>query len=115
MVSSGRRWALVHELSDEPEATPAELLWLVSSCDLVVVEGFKRGPIPKIEVFRNANGRPALYSVDPPIVGVVNNVHFERASVPVVDLNDAEAVVGLMRDVADPIDFVFCDLTRAHD
>ncbi|KQP77470.1 molybdopterin-guanine dinucleotide biosynthesis protein MobB [Methylobacterium sp. Leaf113] len=115
LVSSGRRWALFHELGDEPKATLAELLQLLSPCDLVVIEGFKRGAIPKIEVFRNANGRPALYPGDPLIVGAAGDVPFERAGVPVVDLDDAEAVAGLMRDLDEPIDFVFHDLARAHD
>jgi molybdopterin-guanine dinucleotide biosynthesis protein MobB len=50
LVSSGRRWAQVHELRDEPEATLGQLLRRISPCDLIVVEGYKREPIPKIEV-----------------------------------------------------------------
>ena len=42
------------------------MLQRISPCDLVVVEGFKREAIPKIEVYRVANGRPPLHPQDPP-------------------------------------------------
>ncbi len=110
LVSSRRRWAMVHELGDEPEATLAQLLERICPCDLVVVEGFKRESIPKVEVYRSAYGRPPLHPDDPLIVAVVSDVPFENAAVPVVDLNDAEAVAMLMRDAAKPIDRVLRDL-----
>ncbi|MHB2209066.1 molybdopterin-guanine dinucleotide biosynthesis protein B [Methylobacterium sp. CM6257] len=110
LVSSGRRWAIVHELGEEPEATLAQLLERISPCDLVIVEGFKREAIPKVEVYRIANGRPPLHPHDPLIVAVASDVPFENADVPVVDLNDAEAVAVLMRDIARPIEIVLRDL-----
>lgn len=110
LVSSGRRWAIVHELGDEPEATLAQLLGRISPCDLVVVEGFKREAIPKIEVYRGANGRPPLHTHDPLIVAVASDTPFAAADVPVVDLNDADAAAMLMRDSARPIDRVLRDL-----
>ncbi|MGH1575212.1 molybdopterin-guanine dinucleotide biosynthesis protein B [Methylobacterium sp. P31] len=110
LVSSGRRWAMVHELEDEPEATLAQLLERISPCDLVIVEGFKREAIPKVEVYRVANGRPPLHPDDPLIVAVASDVPFANAAVPVVDLNDAEAVAMLLRDTARPIDRVLRDL-----
>lgn len=110
LVSSGRRWAMIHELGDEPEATLAQLLERISPCDLVIVEGFKREAVPKVEVYRVANGRPPLHPDDPLIVAVASDVPFEDAAVPVVDLNDAEAVAMLMRDAAKPIDRVLLDL-----
>ncbi|MCJ2049437.1 molybdopterin-guanine dinucleotide biosynthesis protein B [Methylobacterium sp. J-070] len=100
LVSSGRRWAQVHELRDEQEATLAQLLRRISPCDLVVVEGYKREPIPKIEVHRADNGRPPLYPLDPTVVGIASDVAFPASGIPIVDLNDAEAVTGLMLDVA---------------
>lgn len=100
LVSSGRRWAQVHELRDEPEATLGQLLRRISPCDLIVVEGYKREPIPKIEVHRADNGRPPIHPVDPAIVGIASDVGFPASGIPVVDLNNAEAVTGLMLDVA---------------
>ncbi|WP_083920242.1 molybdopterin-guanine dinucleotide biosynthesis protein B [Methylobacterium mesophilicum] len=100
LVSSGRRWAQVHELRDEREATLSQLLRRISPCDLVVVEGYKREPIPKIEVHRADNGRPPIHPLDATVVGIASDVAFPASGIPVVDLNDAEAVTGLMLDVA---------------
>ena len=52
LVTSSRRWALVHELRGAPEPGFAELIERVSPCDLLLVEGFKHAPIPKLEVWR---------------------------------------------------------------
>lgn len=106
LVSSGRRWAQVHELRDEAEATLAQLLRRISPCDLIVVEGYKREPIPKLEVHRAENGRPPLHPLDPTIVGIASDVGFPASGIPVVDLNDPEAVTGLMLDVAVPFEDV---------
>ncbi|WP_173009360.1 molybdopterin-guanine dinucleotide biosynthesis protein B [Methylobacterium sp. P1-11] len=106
LVSSGRRWAQVHELGDEEEATLAQLLRRISPCDLIVVEGYKREPIPKIEVHRVDNGRPPIHPLDATIVGIASDVGFPASGLPVVDLNDTEAVTRLMLDVAVPFEDV---------
>ncbi|GEP12199.1 molybdopterin-guanine dinucleotide biosynthesis protein B [Methylobacterium gnaphalii] len=111
IVSSGRRWAQIHELGDQQELTLPQLLRKVSPCDLVIVEGFKREPIPKIEVHRTANGRSPLYPTDPLIVAIASDVPFEDARVPVVGLDDIEAVAKVMRDTARPLDEVLETLT----
>src|SRR5438105_9267943 len=64
LISSGQRWALMRELRGEPEATLTQLLAQLSPCDIVLVEGFKREPIPKIEVHRAGTGLPMLYPND---------------------------------------------------
>src|ERR1700742_4595637 len=61
LVASGRRWALVHELREEPEPGLADLLAKLSPVDLVIIEGFKRHMHPKLEVFREAVGKPPLH------------------------------------------------------
>ena len=55
------RWALMHELRGAPEPTLAELLARLGPCDLALVEGFKQGDFPKLEVWRAAVGKPALW------------------------------------------------------
>jgi molybdopterin-guanine dinucleotide biosynthesis adapter protein len=70
------------------------------------VEGYKREPIPKIEVHRAENGRPPLHPLDTTIVGIASDVAFPASGIPVVDLNDAAAVTGLMLDVAVPFEDV---------
>ena len=42
VVASSRRWALVHELRNEPELSLADLLAKLTPVDLVIIEGFKR-------------------------------------------------------------------------
>ncbi|MFI4948866.1 MAG: molybdopterin-guanine dinucleotide biosynthesis protein B, partial [Alphaproteobacteria bacterium] len=56
MVASARRWAIMHELRDAPEPTLDELVERMSPVDLLLVEGWKRHPHPKIEVHRPSLG-----------------------------------------------------------
>ena len=69
LVASSARIALMRELRGAPEPPLAELLGMLAPVDLVLIEGFKRDPIVKIEVFREANGKPLLYPQDPHIAG----------------------------------------------
>lgn len=73
MLSSSARYALMHELRSESEMTLPELVARMSPCDLLLVEGFKREPIPKFEVWRSAVGKPALYPDDPHVVGLATD------------------------------------------
>lgn len=74
LVASDLRWALMHENKTESPPVLDELLNKLSPCDLVLVEGWKRDPIPKLEVHRSANGKPWLYPDDPNILAVVSDV-----------------------------------------
>ncbi len=62
LLSSSVRWAHMHELRGEPEQTLQQLVDRISPCDLLLVEGFKREAIPKIEIFRRANAKQASAS-----------------------------------------------------
>jgi molybdopterin-guanine dinucleotide biosynthesis protein B len=92
IISSERRWAVLHELRGEGEWDLPALLSKASPVDLVLVEGFKREAFPKIEVYRKANGKPLLHPDDPYIVAVAADAPVTEAKVPVIDLNDIEAV-----------------------
>src|SRR6201997_3695186 len=91
LVSSGNRWALMHELRGEREPHLAELLRKLSRVDLVVIEGYKTEPHRKIEVFRAANDKPFLFPSDPDIVGIASDVAVET-SLPTAHLDDIAAV-----------------------
>ncbi len=91
LVSSGQRWALMHELRGAEEPSLQAHLARLSPCDLVLVEGFKREPIPKLEIHRQANAKPLLYSEDPHIIAIATDVPIE-ISLPRFDLNDIEAI-----------------------
>ncbi len=99
LVSSGRRWSLMHELRGEPELPLEMLLGKLSDCDLVLVEGFKHAPIPKIEVFRAEVGEPLLFPDDPDIVAIVTDAPLETP-LPCLDLNDPRQVADFVVDVA---------------
>ena len=95
LVSSNRRWALMHELHGAAEPRLPELLRKMSRVDLVVVEGFKSGPHRKIEVHRAGNGKPLLFPDDPAISGIATDAAIETA-LPVAHLDDIPAVAAMM-------------------
>ena len=103
-ISSAKRFAVLHELRDEPEWDLPALLGKLSRVDLVLVEGFKRDAFPKLEVHRADNGKPLLHPDDPHIVAIASDRPLPQAKVPVIDLNDIEAVVDLLLKRAVPLD-----------
>ncbi len=96
LVSSTRRWALMHELRGAAEPKIPELLAKMSRVDLVLIEGFKREPHRKIEVYRAANGKPPLFPDDPEIVGIASDTKLET-ELPAAHLDDIPAVAAMMQ------------------
>lgn len=113
IVSSARRWAQMHELGDAAEATLAQLLRRVSPCDLILVEGFKSAQHAKLEVFRQAVGKPALHLSDPHVIAIASDQPFPLARIPVVDLNDVAAIAELVEARAEPLAVVLTALGGA--
>ena len=103
IISSAKRWAILHELREQPEWDLAALVGKMSAVDLVLVEGFKRDAFPKLEIHRIANGKPLIHPEDPHIVAVASDSALPAAQVPVVDLNDIEAIADLLLKHAVPI------------
>jgi molybdopterin-guanine dinucleotide biosynthesis protein B len=108
LVSSANRFALMRELRGEPEWTLHALLEKLSPVDLVLVEGFKHEAHPKLEVFRASLGKPLLTPGDPHIVAIASDGPV-ASRVPVVPLDDTEAVADILLAKAVPLDAV---LTR---
>jgi molybdopterin-guanine dinucleotide biosynthesis adapter protein len=102
LVSSDSRFALMHELRGEPEWTLQALLEKLSPVDLVLVEGFKRETHPKLEVYRAEVGKPLLHPDDPNIVAIASDRPM-IAGVPVVLLDDVEAVADILVAKAMPM------------
>jgi molybdopterin-guanine dinucleotide biosynthesis adapter protein len=96
LVSSTRRWALMHELRGAGEPPLPELLAKMSPVDLVIIEGFKREPHRKIEVHRVANDKPLLFPEDPDIVGIITDAKVEN-TLPMAHLDDVEAAANLLQ------------------
>ncbi len=98
MLTSSARWALLHELNGEPELSIEELLQHMTPVDLVLIEGFKSYPHPKIEVHRPSLGKPLLATNDPSVVAVASDECLEIDRVPVIDLNDVQSVADFIVD-----------------
>ena len=92
LISSANRWALMHELRGAAEPTSAELARVMSSVDLLLIEGFKGEAHDKLEVHRPALGKAPLYPENPSIVAVASDEVIAGLALPRLDLNDAEAI-----------------------
>ena len=103
IISSARRWAILHELREEPEWDLRALVAKMSPVDLVLVEGFKRDTFPKLEIHRAENGKPLIHPEDPHIVAIAADTALPQAKVPVIDLNDIEAIADLLLAHAVPV------------
>jgi molybdopterin-guanine dinucleotide biosynthesis adapter protein len=106
VVGSARRWAIVHELRGEAEPTLAALIDKISPVDLVLVEGWKSGSHPKLEVHRAALGKPLLHPGDPHIVAIASDAPLPAARITVVNLNDIERIADLLLRHAAPVERV---------
>ncbi len=91
LVTSEKRWALMHELRGAPEPTLDEQLRRLSPCDLVLVEGHKRHPIPKLEIWRKENGKPLLHPEDGHIVALAADSRHDTR-LPQFDLGDYDGI-----------------------
>jgi molybdopterin-guanine dinucleotide biosynthesis protein B len=91
MLTSAKRWVLMHELRNQPEPELPQLLERFAPCDLVLVEGFKRQPIPKLEIHRAAAARPLLFRHDEHIIAIATDEPLDT-SLPQFDLGDYDAI-----------------------
>jgi len=95
LVTSSRRWVLMHELRGAAEPPFEEQLTRLSPCDIVIVEGFKHAAIPKLEVWRRTTGEPLLHPNDPHIVAVASDTRVET-KLPLLDLNDDASIASFI-------------------
>ncbi len=95
LVTSSRRWVLMHELRGAQEPSFEEQLKRISPCDLLLVEGFKFAPIPKLEVWRKETGEALLHPNDPHIVALATDTIVET-KLPRLELNDDGAIALFM-------------------
>lgn len=102
VVGSANRWAVVHELRGAAEPTLHDLLARLSPVDIVIIEGYKREPHPKLEIYRAEVGKPLLQPEDPHIVAIASDAPLP-AAVPVVPLDDIAAVAEIVLRHAAPL------------
>mgnify|MGYP001554447973 CR=1 FL=1 len=92
LVSSANRWALMHENRDGGEAALDDLIARMSPVDLILVEGWKTGTHPKIEVYRPSVGKPPLYPDSDSVVAVASDAPLPDFAGPILNINDIETV-----------------------
>ena len=95
LVTSSRRWALMHELRGTPEPTLQELIRHISPCDLLLIEGFKHEPIPKLEVYRGVIGESLLHPQDAHVVAVASDSKV-TTTLPQFELDDVKAIAAFI-------------------
>ncbi|MEM7296542.1 MAG: molybdopterin-guanine dinucleotide biosynthesis protein B [Pseudomonadota bacterium] len=91
LLSSSRRWALMTELRGASEPPLDTLLAHLAPVDLVLIEGYKAAPHPKIEAWRPVCGQPLIAPSDPSIRAVASDAPV-AAPVPRLDLNAPQEV-----------------------
>jgi len=96
LVVSSRRWALLHEI-EGPEPSLEELLGRMGRADLVLVEGFKSHPGPKLEVWRPSLGKPPLWDQEPGVVAVASDSTTDVGPRVLLPLNQPEAIATWIR------------------
>ena len=95
LVTSSRRWVLMHELRGAQEPSFDEQVKRLSPCDLLIVEGFKFAPIPKMEVWRAETGEALLHPNDPHFVAIASDAKVDTR-LPLLDLNDHQAIAAFV-------------------
>ncbi len=91
VLASAHRFALMREHRG-PEPALSDILSRLAPVDLVLVEGYKRDSHPKIEVFRAEAGHDLIQPTDPFTRAVATDAALAPLSVPILDLNDTEAI-----------------------
>lgn len=92
MVVTSSRWILMHESRQEPEPPIESLIQRMTPVDLLLIEGFKTHPHPKLEIHRQDEGKPLLCQDDADIVAVASDRPLSGLPVPRLDLNDPPAI-----------------------
>ncbi|MDB4238942.1 molybdenum cofactor guanylyltransferase MobA [Alphaproteobacteria bacterium] len=96
IISSKERFALIQENDENEEKSLFQMLEMfakdpIHKCDLIIVEGFKNEPIPKIEVYRKIIGKPELYKEDKNIFAIATDTKI-NSSIPILDLNKVNSI-----------------------
>ncbi len=95
LISSAKRWALIHESRGAPEPLPRDLIGRMTPVDLLLIEGFKTEDHDKLEIHRPSLGKPLLCPGDPRIVAIASDAPIEVA-LPRFDLDDIEGIANFV-------------------
>ncbi|MEW6333461.1 MAG: molybdopterin-guanine dinucleotide biosynthesis protein B [Thermodesulfobacteriota bacterium] len=100
LILSPEKLALVKTHAANPPALADILATYFTDVDIVLAEGFKRGPLPKIELNRRERSATLICrgeDNDPTLVAVASDQPL-ALDVPVLDLNDPEAVTDFVEE-----------------
>lgn len=92
LLLGNARWALMHELRGAPEPPLDYLLDRLQECDIVLVEGFKEGSFPKLEVWRSALGQNTLWPDWPGIVAIACDTPLPDDGLHRLDLHETSTI-----------------------
>jgi len=99
MLVCDQRWVLMHELRGRPEPTFEEQIANLSPCDLLLVEGYKATPIPKLEIHRPENGKPFIWPENPSVMAVATPAASDLPAdckLPWLALDDYDAIAAFI-------------------
>jgi molybdopterin-guanine dinucleotide biosynthesis protein MobB len=92
IVASARRVAHVSELRGAPEPGLDELASRLGPVDLVLVEGWKSGEHPRLELRRSAAPAPPIAGVAPNVLAIVSDRPREETQLPVLRRDDVAGI-----------------------
>jgi len=92
LLTSRKRWAMLHELREDPEYAIDDLIKMMAPVDVLLIEGFKSHTYPKIEINRPSRGKKLICEGDDSVVALATDEPFEGVGIPQLDLNNAKAV-----------------------
>ncbi len=92
LVVTSSRWVLMHESREESEPSIESLIERMTPVDLLLIEGFKTHPHPKLEIHRKSEGKSLLCLEDPGIVAIASDCPLPELEIPRLDLNDTQAI-----------------------
>ncbi|CAA7625343.1 Molybdopterin-guanine dinucleotide biosynthesis protein [Candidatus Terasakiella magnetica] len=92
MMASPRRFALIHELGDEPEPGLPDLVSRFHGIDLLLIEGFKWAPHPKLEVWDPDLGKSLLAREEGSIAALVTDAEVGGVTLPRFARDDIQGI-----------------------
>ncbi len=96
LIASEKRCALVTEYEKPVESDLVDLVNKLDldNIDLVLVEGFKNKPFPKLEIYRKATGHKLIFPEDDNVIAVASDERLDTGGLPLLNLNVTEEVAG---------------------
>ncbi|MFI4939550.1 MAG: molybdopterin-guanine dinucleotide biosynthesis protein B [Burkholderiales bacterium] len=96
LLVGNNRWALMHELRGDVEPSLDSLLDRMQECDIVLVEGFKSGKFPKLEVWRSSLGKNFLWPHSADILAIASDINDIPPGIVCLPLEDICAIASFV-------------------